>query len=267
MSISAGKICYATVFLLWLIVMSLLIIRHNSRSSEDILSTQDLRADLAGRSTVPFNLRLPEDTLYLRVRVSGIDPSGFDLSGGRQHLEGSTLTIYRNSEWKKESVGRDSVHASYLEESFSVKSDDPETVALAGKIVRKESDPLRAARLIHDWVFANIEKVRTVSMPVSTEVLKTRKGDCNEHASLFTALARAAGVPSRIALGLVYGDGSMHYHAWPEIFAGEWIAVDPTLGQFPADASHIRLIIGDIDKQTKILSVLGKIKIEGLEYR
>ena len=70
-----------------------------------------------------------------------------------------------------------------------------------------------------------------------------------------------------MALGLVYREGSFYYHAWPEIFIGRWIAVDPTLGQFPADAAHIRLISGDIGAQMRILGVIGKIKIEGIEYR
>jgi hypothetical protein len=70
-----------------------------------------------------------------------------------------------------------------------------------------------------------------------------------------------------MALGLVYEDGKFYYHAWPEIFAGGWIAVDPTLGQFPADAAHIRLITGDIEKQAGLAKVIGKIRIEGLDYR
>jgi transglutaminase-like putative cysteine protease len=65
----------------------------------------------------------------------------------------------------------------------------------------------------------------------------------------------------------VYKDGYFYYHAWPEIYAGRWIAIDPTLGQFPADATHIRLISGDIDKQIMLSRVINKISLEGIEYR
>ncbi|MDH4231205.1 MAG: transglutaminase-like domain-containing protein, partial [Nitrospirota bacterium] len=130
-----------------------------------------------------------------------------------------------------------------------------------------EKDPLSAARLIHEWVYVNIEKVPTVTLPVATDVLRTKKGDCNEHTTLFTALARAAGIPAKIAVGLTHKDGFFYYHAWPEFYAGKWIAADPTLGQFPADASHIRLVTGDLDRQIQILPVINKIRIEGLEYR
>ena len=54
-------------------------------------------------------------------------------------------------------------------------------------------------------------------------------GDCNEHTVLFVALARALGLPARTAVGLVYLDGSFYYHAWPEVWLGEWVAVDPDL--------------------------------------
>ena len=34
-------------------------------------------------------------------------------------------------------------------------------------------------------------------------------------------------------MGLVHIRGSFYYHAWPEVWLGEWVAVDPTLGQAP----------------------------------
>ena len=53
--------------------------------------------------------------------------------------------------------------------------------------------------------------------------------------------ARSA-LPARIAAGLAYVDGKFYYHAWPEVLLGDWVAVDPTFGQFPADAAHLRFI-------------------------
>ena len=150
---------------------------------------------------------------------------------------------------------------------MSIQSKDSKIVSMAKEIVRDEKDTLKRARLIYDWVYRNIRKTPAITIPMAAEVLRSRRGDCNEHTTLYTALARAAGIPTRIALGLTYKDGFFYYHAWPEIFIGQWIAIDPTLGQFPADAAHIRITSGEIDKQMQILSVIGKIKIEGLEYR
>ena len=66
-----------------------------------------------------------------------------------------------------------------------------------------------------------IEKKPTVSLPSALEVLKTRVGDCNEHTALYVAMARALGIPARIAVGLVYLRGAFYYHAWAEVWLEE----------------------------------------------
>jgi len=232
--------------------------------------------DLIAQVAVPFNLKLPADTRYLKVKLSGIDLKGLELDGGRQRFIGDVLEI-RREDLKRvseslasgESPRRQSVKTNdeYLKDTMFVQSKDPQIVSLSKEIVKDEKDAVKAARLIYEWVYRNIEKVPTITIPMATEVSKTRRGDCNEHTTLFTAIARAAGIPTKIALGLTYKDGFFYYHAWPEVFINRWVAMDPTLGQFPADAAHIRIVTGDIDKQMQMLSVIGKIKIEGLEYR
>lgn len=224
--------------------------------------------DLIAQVAVPFNIKLPPDMNYLKVRLSGIDFKGLEIDGERQRLTGDVLEIRKEEvQSLKFKVQSPKSMNEYLKDTMFIQSKDPQIVSLSREIVKDEKDAVRAARLIYDWVYKSIEKTPTITIPMATEVLKTKKGDCNEHTTLFTALARAAGIPTRIALGLTYKDGYFYYHAWPEIFIKQWIAIDPTLGQFPADASHIRLLTGDIDRQLQILSVVGKIKIEGLEYR
>jgi hypothetical protein len=44
-----------------------------------------------------------------------------------------------------------------------------------------------------------------------------------------------------------------------------WLPVDPTLNQFPADATHLRLARGGLDQQATILPLIGQLKIEILE--
>ncbi|NCO83514.1 MAG: hypothetical protein COZ31_06720 [Nitrospirae bacterium CG_4_10_14_3_um_filter_44_29] len=239
----------------------------------DAIQIGNPSVDLIAQVAVPFNLKLPPDTKYLRVKLSGINLKVLELDGGRQNLKGNVLEI------KKEEItsnpptppftkkGKGGLLEEYLKDTMFIQSKGPEIVSMAKEIVKDEKDALKKARLLYDWVYRNIKKTPAITIPMATEVLKSKRGDCNEHTTLYTALARAAGIPTRIALGLTYKDGYFYYHAWPEIFIGQWIAIDPTLGQFPADAAHIRITTGDIDKQMQILSVIGKIKIEGLEYR
>jgi hypothetical protein len=43
--------------------------------------------------------------------------------------------------------------------------------------------------------------------------------------------------------------------------------VDPTLNQFPADATHIRFVTGSLDRQTEIMRLVGKLRVDVLEYK
>ena len=107
----------------------------------------------------------------------------------------------------------------------------------------------------------------TFGVPSALQVLHTRSGDCNEHTQLFVALARALHLPARVAAGLVYVDRKFYYHAWPEVYIDEgkgrglWLPVDPTLNQFPADATHVRLARGGLDRQAAILPLVGRLKM------
>jgi transglutaminase-like putative cysteine protease len=132
----------------------------------------------------------------------------------------------------------------------------------------------RAERLVRH-VHALLEKKPTISLPSALEVLKTRVGDCNEHTALYVAMARSLGIPARIAVGLVYMSGAMggafYYHAWAEVWIAEedgrglWLPVDPTLNQFPADATHVRLVRGGLDRQAAILGLFGQAELSVLD--
>ena len=128
----------------------------------------------------------------------------------------------------------------------------------------------RAERLTR-YVNALLDKKPTVSLPSAREVLRTKVGDCNEHTALYVAMARSIGIPARIAVGLVYSRGAFYYHAWPEVYIDEgsgrglWLPVDPTFNQFPADATHVRLARGGLDKQAAILPLIGQLKMDILD--
>jgi transglutaminase-like putative cysteine protease len=117
---------------------------------------------------------------------------------------------------------------------------------------------------IKNWVYKEIAKQPTVSIPNALEVLQTKRGDCNEHTVLFNALARAAGIPAKTVVGIVYLRGAFYYHAWSEIWLSEWISIDSVLNQFPSDVTHVKFLEGEIDRQLDILQLIGNLKIEVL---
>jgi hypothetical protein len=116
-------------------------------------------------------------------------------------------------------------------------------------------------------VFQELEKKITVSVPSAVQILETRRGDCNEHAVLFVALARSLGIPARTAAGLVFRNGHFYYHAWPEVYLHGWAAVDPTFGEVPADAGHIRFTVGGLAHQIELIHRIGNLRISVLEAR
>src|SRR5207302_11353989 len=79
-------------------------------------------------------------------------------------------------------------------------------------------------------------------------------------------LARAAGLPARAVAGLLYRGGRFYYHAWPEVYLGDWVAVYPTLDQFPVDAAHVRFVIGGLARQVELVRLIGSLKLEVLSF-
>ncbi len=239
-------------------------------SKKDILSKKNSSFDITKKTSIPANIKIkdPGKLKYLKIKLEGIDASdGFDIDDGyRQYLEGQFVEIkldkaklnqssytlpYSSSEYKQ-----------LTEADFLIQSDDKEIVAITNKILDGETNPIKAANKINNWIYKNLKKSATVSLPNAKDVLTTRVGDCNEHAALFSAMSRAAGIPTKTVLGTMYYEDSFYYHAWNEVYVGEWIAIDSTYGQFPADATHIKLIEGNLAKSGEILKVVGKLNIE-----
>ena len=211
----------------------------------------------------------------LRFRLTGVNLSGFALDGGRQELRGDTLIVRRES-WEALDPGyRLPYKRMDLSEALGpeplIQSDDPRIVRRARELTAARAswaqDPVEVARQLTRSVNGMLAKEVTFSIPNAVQVLETRRGDCNEHTVLYVALARALGLPARTAVGLVYLDGAFFYHAWPEVWLGDWVAVDPTFGQTPADAAHIRFVVGGLAQQVEIVRLIGNLDIEVLERR
>ena len=233
-----------------------------------------LGSDIVRQTAIAANVPLDSDTLNeLRIRLTGFDVSEFDLGGGRQTLNGDILHIQRETE---EMLGHDPSRftaevsqqlGEYRQPEPLVQSRDARILAQARQITEGHTTGRRrnyalASQLLNQWIFENIEKSITVSVPNAVDVLETRRGDCNEHTVLYVAMARSVGIPSRTAAGLVYANERFYYHAWPEVYLNGWVAVDPTFGQFPADAAHIRFSIGGLARQIELVKLVGRLQLE-----
>jgi len=156
----------------------------------------------------------------------------------------------------------------YLYPDSYVQSDAPEILQLASYITQGSRNNFEKVEKILTWVYKNLEKKPSVTVPTALDVLKTGYGDCNEHSVLFAALARAAGIPTEIVVGLIYQAGAYYYHAWDAVWLdGKWVFVDPIFYEFPASLNHLFLKRGSIEKQTEIIQVVGNLKIVVLKQK
>jgi len=249
--------------------------------SQEVAQSMDAPSeDMIYAFRVPFNLELPEGVRHLRLKLLGVETDTLELDGGTQSYEGGVLTITAIGESGEGGAGdlpgpgplepgllEPGLLERFTAPSTLVQSDSAEIMALAREITGDERNTLKRLRMLHDWVYENIEKTPAITVPSALEVLASMRGDCNEHTTLFTALARASGIPTRMATGLVYMGDGFYYHAWPEVYVKGWMPLDPTLGQFPADAAHVRLLTGGLTSQAGIIGVMGRIELEGLEYK
>jgi hypothetical protein len=204
--------------------------------------------DIIEGTAISVGVDLPEGDhlIGLAVRLLNVDLEGFDLEGERQLLRGDTLFVAGERELPKA--------------GFQVE--DPEIRRTSEEVLGGIGDPDLAARRLADWVYTNLEKEITLSVPSARQVLEAGSGDCNEHTVLYVALARAAGLPARTAAGLVYVRDRFYYHAWPEVWLGRWVPVDPTLGQVPADASHLRFVVGGLARQVELVRLIGLLQLD-----
>ncbi len=158
----------------------------------------------------------------------------------------------------------------YLKPSYSVPSSSTEIRKTAKEIAAGSASQDGQIRAVLNWMEKNIAK-EPVDVFTALDVLSKRKAECQGHAYLYAALARSLGIPTRIANGLVYSKEfkGFLYHAWAESFVkGEWITVDPTLNQMPADATHIKLVEGEtLASLVPMVNLMGKIGIEIVEAR
>jgi transglutaminase-like putative cysteine protease len=233
------------------------------RGRTDLLEEAAVRPEMAGRIDDPRSVR------RLVMRVEGADLSSPDVRGAGQHVTRDVVELIDPRELR--AVRHSEDLSRYLGPERFVESDDPAIVEEARRALEGVTGTRERAERLTRYVNALLDKSPTVSLPSAREVLRTKVGDCNEHTVLYVALARAAGIPARIATGLTFVRGAFYYHAWPEVFIeespgrGTWLPVDPTLNQFPADATHLRLARGGLESQAVILPLIGRLKIAVLD--
>jgi hypothetical protein len=247
--------------------LGFLIVKETRERALNVAISGQVQSDLLEAAAIApepaYRIHNPAAVTRMKARFENVDLAAPDAQGTGQTVRGQEVEVRISNEAPEEPLAD---RAPFLRPELFVESDAPEILAEARQAVGDaRTDALKAERLTR-YVNALLEKKPTVSLPSAREVLRTKVGDCNEHTVLYVAMARALGIPARIAVGVVYLRGAFYYHAWPEVRVDRrWLAVDPTLNQHPADATHVRFARGGLDKQTIVLSLVGRAKARILE--
>jgi transglutaminase-like putative cysteine protease len=162
----------------------------------------------------------------------------------------------------------------FLKANFFLDSDEESIQNLAERIVGKEEDPWEKAKRIEKWVYDNMTPSNEVGFARASQICKDLKGDCRQHAMLSAALCRAAGLPARTAVGLIYVRDPrrgpvMGFHMWTEVLIkGQWRGLDATRGRGGIGPDHLKIAnaswngIATLAPLLPVARVLGKLQIE-----
>jgi hypothetical protein len=126
-------------------------------------------------------------------------------------------------------------------------SSDAAVRKAVAEAVGSAPDPRERVERILDWLDEKVKREYRQGLGEPGVILTDRRGDATEFTRLFMAMARASGVPARTRVGLVARRTGFFLHPWAEVWLNGWVPVDPYLGQFPADATHIRLAVAGDD--------------------
>lgn len=232
--------------------------------------------DLALATRIPLVGRLGDDPralAALRLRVTGAAAAAVPDDPPRQRVRDGVLHIEREAlpsagatrEPPGAAVTHDAPAARFLAPEPFIESDDPLVAARARAAVGDARDDETRARRLVRWVHETMRPEPAATVPSAREVIRTLRGDCNEHAVLLAAMARAAGIPARVVAGAMYADGAFLYHAWTELWLGGWVTADATLEQMPVDATHVKLVEGGPAAHVALAGLLGRLGFETVD--
>ena len=250
------------------------VIKETSPAGFVFISEPEFRAtdivykgtELLSSVSVPAIGRLPDISALSSIRYKLTIPKdiNFDLDQDRQTYQDNILVVNKENVPSKD-VRVCSGNDKEMISTPYIQSDSPYIIRQAETIVNNATNDLEKVRSLTQWVYKNLDKKPVLSIPDAVSTLRSKVGDCNEHAALFAALSRSVSIPTRVVAGVTYHEGTFYYHAWNEVcLDGKWISLDTTKNQFPADLTHIKFVQGETNEQIKIGALLGKLKIEVL---
>lgn len=216
-----------------------------------------------------------------RITFEGIDDFSLPEAGGqRVTMQGDGVCeVEVAADRGSSATGTIEDHAACLASSALIDIEDPEVVRFTERALRGvSSDPRTRASALRRAVGRHV-RTRNFGTAFASagEVVRSREGDCTEHAVLLAAALRVDGLPARVATGLVHcrldpaGEPGFAWHMWTQaLIDGRWIDLDPTR-PLDFDAGHLLVSTsaleagGGEDDLARILPLLGRLEVRAIE--
>lgn len=203
----------------------------------------------------------------IRIRDNPDPASGFATDGRQKpgNAKGDVFDLFveRGIVGQAEKVGPE-----YLQSSYFINSGDAKVRELARRAVGSDTDPWKKALRIEKFVAGVMTPKAHELLATSDHVAKSLEGDCTEYAMLTAAMCRAEGIPSRTAIGLVYGEvrgrPAFVFHMWTEVWVrGLWMSLDSTLGRGGVGAAHLKVSDQSWHNESSMTPLLSTINLLG----
>jgi transglutaminase-like putative cysteine protease len=210
----------------------------------------------------PYPVQYDRDSWGNKVGYIEVDkPSGQDIDITEHFKLNTTETLNTLDPSKTRPLTdaeRNALQHYLLPSSYVVIN--PQIKALAAQITGGETNPILAARKLYDWTLQHVtywveypDRMKASEVGSTNFCLATKSGNCTDFHSLFSSLAMADGIPTRIVYGSLLTptlDGvpvDASYHCWIEFYAPHygWVPLDVALAdiygkEFPlTDKNHV----------------------------
>lgn len=245
----------------------------------------DLLSSMMVKCRTPFPRPRKTKQVRFRVHLEGGDPANAFVVGPTQAVQSidphtAEITVYAirpgQSDGNPAAPDDPPTDDDRRPNNF-IQSDDPLVVELARRAAGTKKDPWQISLALESFVNRTVrEKDFSQVFATAAEVAKNREGDCTEHAVLMAGLARALGIPARVAIGLVYlsGERAFFYHMWTELYIdGRWIPLDATSADGGVAADHLKIATSNLKGTTAygaflpVAQVAGRLSIQVVEAK
>lgn len=255
---------------------------QNMESTGSGEKSVSLPADFAVATSIQVDRQIekPRELRSMSVIINGIPDKRYLISDARQKIEPMNTENPQDIKVRMDITAlsfdartaallpiRDPALTPYVKKAAYLDTSDTNIRSMATRLRGKEKNAYLVASRIRDWVTKVMTPDASIGVPRgASDIFLRRRGVCRDYATLYTALARAAGIPTRLCGGIVYSQGRFYYHAWAESYVGDWVVFDPTLHSLTnpvdyVDATHIKFAQGDATEMFDTVGVVGKLKV------